>query len=147
VKQRGRRGAAVLEFALAFAILAPITAASVQFIFAHVQLALLQKMVHAGAREGSALAWDSADDKPTAVFQHKVENAVLYGSTDEAANKPMLMNIRRDQIQVLVDYGEGRPRRIGVAIKGFRLLGGGAWKDLNGSPVAWFPYRAASVTP
>jgi hypothetical protein len=142
MKQRRRRGSAMLEFTLAFAVLAPLTVTATQFILAHVQLAFLQRMVHAGAREGSALPWDSPDEKPSAEFRRKVENVVLYGSVEETGKAPLVLDLGRDQIQLAVEYGEGRPRRISVSIKGYNLFGGGPWKHLDGKPAAAFPYRA-----
>ena len=121
-----RKGAALIEFALALALLAPVLGAVLQFGYAFLMVHQIQDAVDRGARLASSWPPDPVTGRPRADWREAVVQQVMAGVDGlEAA-------------QVQVDW-EGRS--VAVSLRGYRIRGwAGGWV-IDGKPRAVYPYR------
>lgn len=138
---RGRRdrGAALIEFGLAMAVLGPLMAAVFQFGYTYLVYNMLEISVRAGARHAASRVYDSVDATPSEAYQRAVRNVVLCG--DPAGGKPpVIAQLDPAHVTVRMEFVKGAPARVSVAITGYRIDGILGKTALNGKPRVVFPY-------
>ncbi len=129
---KARRGSALIEFAVAMAIVTPVFVGAVQFFGAYSVVGNVQQATIEGAQAAASLPYDSASEATPPAFRRAVEDAVLRSA---------IPGLRREHIRVAMRFDRGRPSEVEVSISGFGIAAPGGPISLNGRPRAVFPYR------
>lgn len=139
MKQR-KKGAALVEFALAFVILIPLVAGAFQYSIGFLQALRLEAAVRAAALYGSQLPYLSSTETPDSGFLIAVQNMALYGKPEDTG-KPLIPTLRPEHVAVQVSLVAGVPRTVSVSIRGFTLVLPTGNRLLDGKPASSFPFR------
>jgi hypothetical protein len=129
---KSRRGSALIEFAVALAVLTPVFIGGVQFFQAYLLAEEIQQAAIQAARSGAALAYDSANEFPPPAFERAVQDVVL---------KSPIPGLRREHIKVTMRFDGGRPSEVEVRISGYKVQVPGGAIALDGKPHALYPYQ------
>ena len=129
---KGRRGSALIEFAVGLAILTPVFIGGLQFFEAYVTTERLQSAITRGAVSAAALPYESLNETPTAQFKRFAEDTVLESA---------IPGLRREHIRVSMRFDGGRPSEVEVTVSGYQLWVPGGAITLEGKPQAFTPYR------
>ena len=132
MRQNPSRGSALIEFAIALAVLTPVFIGGWQFFEAYMVLEEAQAATIRGAISAAALPYDSPTETPTPGFRRAVEDAVLRSGVP---------GLQREQVGVVMHFEAGRPTDVEVRISGLRLQVPGGAITLDGNPRASYPYR------
>lgn len=133
-----QRGSALIEFAFALALVVPLMAGGWQFYEAYLRVEEVQQAVIRGVEFGSNLPYDSLTETPAAEFERAVENAILQPG---GAGVPGVRGLRREMIDVRMQFEAGRPSELTVSVRGLKLAVPGGGLLLQGKPRASYPYR------
>jgi Flp pilus assembly protein TadG len=139
-----RRGNAMLEFALATAILFPAFAGTFQFGYTFYIYNNLDTAVRGGARYASMQSYDSATSTPSTAFETAVKNMVVYGNSDGTGD-PVVRGLTTDNVQVLAVMKGAIPTSITVRITGFAVDAVFATFTFNGKPSTTFAYTGTAA--
>lgn len=142
---RGRRGNAILEFALAFSFLFPLFTGTFQFGYAFFLYNRLHNAVRAGARYASFETYSSATSTPTTDFTSAVKNLVVYGDV-AGGTTPIVPNLTTANIELTVLYVNGAPNDMKVRLTNYTLDACFGIFHLN-TPVAVFNYVGRYAPP
>lgn len=126
------RGSALIEFAIALAVLTPVFVGGWQFFEAYLLVEDLHQAVIEGAHSAASLPYDSSTETPTPEFRRAVENAVL---------RPSIPGLRREHLRVTMRFDAGRPNEVEVRVAGYKLGVPGGAITLDGKPKAQYPFR------
>jgi len=135
---RGRRGNAILEFALAFPFVFPLFIGTFQFGYAFFLYNRLHNAVRAGARYASLETYESGTSTPPASFSSAVKNLVVYGDT-AGGTSPVVTGLATGNVELTVLYVNGVPENMKVRLSNYTLDACFGRFQLN-SPVAVFRY-------
>ena len=135
---RGRRGNAILEFALALPLIFPLITGTFQFGYAFFLYNRLHNAVRAGARYASLETYASGTSAPPADFSSAVKNLVVYGDTAGGTN-PVVGGLTTENVELTVLFHDGTPRNMKVRLTNYTLDACFGLFQLN-TPVAVFSY-------
>jgi Flp pilus assembly protein TadG len=135
---RGRRGNAILEFALAFSFLFPLFTGTFQFGYAFFLYNRLHNAVRAGARYASLETYASGTSTPPDAFSNAVKNLVVYGDVAGGTN-PVVTGLTTANVELTVLYVNGTPGNMQVRLTNYTLDAFFGIFHLN-TPVAVFSY-------
>lgn len=135
---RGRRGNAILEFALALPLIFSLFVGTFQFGYAFFLYNRLHNAVRAGARYASLETYASGTSTPPASFSSAVKNLVVYGDTAGGTN-PVVTGLTTDNVELTVLFDAGTPRNMKVRLTNYTLDACFGAFQLN-TPVAVFSY-------
>ncbi len=136
---RSRRGSAMIEFAVASAILVPLFAGTFQFGYAFFVYNTLSSAVRGGARYASMRAYDSSSGTPSAAFSTAVRNMVVYGNA-EGGGQPVTPRLTAANVEIAPNMNGAAPESITVRIHGLTVDAVFTSFTFNGKPSATFPY-------
>jgi Flp pilus assembly protein TadG len=133
-----RRGSALVEFALTFAVLFLLMTGSFQFGYCLFTYSQLKNAVREGARYASLLTYDSSSSAYSSAFGSAVRNMVVYGNPagGSAAAVPHLTTAN---VSLAVTFRSGVPAGITVSITNYSLPAVFTTFVLN-KPGCMFPY-------
>ena len=115
-----RRGNAMIEFALSFALLFPVFIGCFEFGYAFYNYNELATAVRGGARYASLRSYDSASETPSANYLAAVRNTVLYGDPT-GGSTPVIPGIVPENVTVEVTFEIGVPRTVTVGVDNYTL--------------------------
>ncbi len=136
----GRRGSAIVEFALGSSVLLALFSGTFEFGYTLVQYNRLGIAVAQGARYAALIPYDSASSTPSPAFLAAVRNMVLYG-TPAAGAAPVVGGLRPEEINLNITFANGVPASMKVSISGYRIHALFGSHSLNGKPQATYPYQ------
>jgi Flp pilus assembly protein TadG len=134
-----RRGSALVEFALSFALLFIVFAGVFRFGYIYYVYNNLESAVRSGARYASLRVYDSATSAPSAGYLAAVRNMVIYGDPG-GAGEPAAPGLTSEKVFVSVTMDRNVPQKVTVAVTGLTIDAVVASITLNGKPKAAFPY-------
>ncbi|MBI1895050.1 MAG: pilus assembly protein [Acidobacteria bacterium] len=137
--RRNQRGNAMIELAIASAVILPLFAGTFQFGYALFNYNKLQGAVRAGARYASVRAYDSSTETPSAAFTAAVRNVVVYGSP-AGGTQPIVTGLTTDMVNVSATVVSGVPDTVKVSISEIPIDLVFTTIRLTGKPVAKFRY-------
>jgi Flp pilus assembly protein TadG len=117
---KGRRGNAMVEFAVAFSVLFPLLYGTFQFGLAFFRYNILESAVRSGARYASYRTYDSATTTPSAAYTDAVKRMVIYGDPAGGAT-PLSPGLGMANVRVTMTFTSGVPRQVTVALEGYPL--------------------------
>ncbi len=138
-RNSGRRGNAMVEFALSFALLFPVLAGAYQFGYAFFIYNEMQTAVRAGARYASLRTYNSATSTPAADYLAAVQNVVVYGSP-AGGEQPVVPGLEPDNVTVTVAFESGVPRQVTVGIENYQADAVFRLFDFDQKPHVTMPY-------
>ena len=137
--RNGKRGNALIEFALSFSFLFSVFAGVFQFGYVYYLYNNLESVVRGAARYASLRVYDSATSTPSAAFQTAVQNMVIYGDP-AGGGQPLAPGLTAENVTVTVTMERNVPRKVSVAIANYQIDAVVASINLNGKPKITFPY-------
>ena len=137
---RGRRGNALVEFAVGSGVLMAGFTGAFQFGYSFLQYNKLEAAVSRGARYASLVPYDSLSTTPSAAFQTAVQNMVVYGSPT-AGTTPVLKDLTTSNVNLTVGFTNGVPDTMTVNITGFSINAIFATTSLTNKPRVTFSYQ------
>ena len=131
MRHRGKRGAAMLEFALSAMVLAGLFAGAFQIGYTFYAYNRLEGAVRRGAQYAST--------KPQATTE--VQNIVVFGDPNPAAGAtPVLNGLTTSNVQIKVAGTADAPVSVTVSISGYQVNSVFSTTTLNGRPSVTFPH-------
>ncbi|MFN3325749.1 MAG: TadE/TadG family type IV pilus assembly protein [Bryobacteraceae bacterium] len=118
--RRSRRGNALIEFALAFAVMAPLLSGAFQFGYAFFAYNRLQSAVRGGARYASVRTYDSNSSTPSAAYQTAVKNMVLYGNPS-GGTQPVVPGLTPAHVEIAVTMDGTKPETVRISIVNYQI--------------------------
>lgn len=141
-RRRRQFGNAMVEFAVASAILLPCMGGTFQFGYTFYTYNLLESAAANGARYGAYRTYRSASAGDITKVKLAIKNMAVYGTPTPAAKAiPVVRNLTPANIQV--DYtldAAGLPLRVSVSVTNFNLNAIFKTIKLNGKPKAALPF-------
>ena len=134
-----RRGNAMLEFGIAFAVLFPLFAGSFQFGYSFYLYNELETQVRGGARYAAKRVYDSATSTPTTAYRTAVANMVVYGDP-AGGTSPVVPGLTPSNVSVVVTFANNIPAEVTVSIVNYNLNAVVKAIQMNGKPKVSFPY-------
>lgn len=134
-----RRGNAIIEFALSFAVLFPVLAGAYQFGYAFFLYNEMQTAVRAGARYASLLTYNSATEVPVDDYAGAVQNMTVFGNPAGGA-EPVVPALGPSNISVRVTFADGIPDAVTVGVVNYRQGAVFDVLDFNTKPHVTVPY-------
>ena len=141
-----RRGSAIIEFALSFALMFPLFTGVFQFGYVFYVYNRLENAVRAGARYASLRTYDSATDTPSDAYLAAVRSLVLYGDPGGGA-QPIVPGLATGNVSVTMTMDRNVPRQVSVAIASFQIDAVFTKIQLTGKPRAAFTYVGRFAPP
>jgi Flp pilus assembly protein TadG len=135
----GRRGNALVEFALSFGLLFTVLAGVFQFGYAHYVYNTLEGAVRCGARYASVRVYDSATATPSSAYLDAVKNMVVYGNPS-GSGQPVAAGLTPEKVTVGVVMDRNVPSRITVGIANYTISSVVRSFALTDKPRATFPF-------
>jgi Flp pilus assembly protein TadG len=151
MRHRGKRGSAMLEFALSATVLTGLLVGVFQIGYTFYAYNVLEHAVRGGAQYASLQPYDSTSKTPGTAFLTAVQNMVVYGDPNpQAGAAPRLNGLTTSNVQVTVS---GRPAggtlaapvSMTVSISGYRIDSVFSTTTLTGRPRVTFPYTGIPV--
>jgi Flp pilus assembly protein TadG len=144
--RRGRRGNALVEFALAATVLVPIFLGTFQFGYAFYVYNLLSTQVRSGARFGSMRKFRCANAASITSYKTAVNNVVRYGNPS-GTGTVIEPGLTADQVSVSIKTSGGvdadathTPSYVEVSTANYSVDAIFTTFNFNGKPVVRFPY-------
>ena len=137
--RQGRRGNALVEFALSFGLLFSVFAGVFQFGYAYYVYNTLESAVRGGARYASMRVYDSGTSTPSAAYLAAVRNMVVYGDPS-GTGQPLAPALTPEKVNVTVAMDRNVPARITVAIVDYNIDGVVRTFTLANKPQVTFPF-------
>ncbi|HWQ52135.1 MAG TPA: TadE/TadG family type IV pilus assembly protein [Bryobacteraceae bacterium] len=139
-RSRGcRSGTAILEFTFCAPLLISLALGTLQFGYAFFVYGELEQAVRAAGRYASLRSYFSATTTPDSAYLTAVRNVAVYGSPGGAA-KPVASGLTTANVNVTVQFVNGVPATVGVAINDYRLPFFIGSVRLTRKPTVQFPY-------
>ena len=145
LSNRGRRGNAMIEFALVFTFLFPMFAGVFELGYAFFQYNRLVSGVRAGARYASFETYAASNATPPDSFLAGVKNTVVYGNP-AGGTTPITTGLTPANVALSVIFEDNIPARMRVKITNYRLDCIFGLYTLN-TPAATFPYTGRFAPP
>ena len=137
--RRGRRGNALVEFALSFGLLFAVFAGVFQFGYVYYVYNTLESAVRGGARYASLRVYDSATSTPSSAYLTAVRNMVVYGNPS-ASGQALAPGLTPEKVSVTVAMEKKVPARITVAITNYTVSAVVRSFTLADKPRVTFPF-------
>ena len=115
----GRRGNAVIEFALAFVVLVPVLLFSFEFGYTFYIYNEMQSAVRSGVRFASLQTYTSATATPTQDWSNAVKNVVVYGNPS-GGTAPVVPGLTTGDVSVVVTFENAVPHWVTVSIGSYQ---------------------------
>src|SRR5215472_2925974 len=135
-RKESQRGSAVLEFALAFALLWALFAGIYQFGYAFYVYNVLLTSVGNAAQLGSKITYDTSNPGN---YTTELTNMVLYGNTTAGTN-PVVPGLSSSNVNVNVVTSNAIPTNISISITGYTIDAVFTKFTFNGKPRAAAAY-------
>lgn len=135
-----RAGSSLLELAVGSGLLVAAGSATFQYGYIFYQYNSLKNAVNTGARWASMAAYDSPSAAPSAAFQNRVKNMVVYG-TPTAGTSPVIPNLTTDNVQLQVTFENSVPAEVEVSVNDFTISGVFGSMQCSNKPVVRFAYQ------
>lgn len=122
MKRQRQRGAAMVEFAVSFALLWLVIAGAAQFGYAMYVYNALASSVANAARSASLLEVDARNTSSVNTWKQNIRDLVVYGAAAGDNRQAIVPGLATNH--VTVDFGDfvgGRPETIRVGITGYNL--------------------------
>ena len=139
-RARRQSGNAMVEFALAAAIMFPCLLAVFQFGYGFYLYNRLIAAVRDGARYASLRSYDSNSATPSSAYLTAVRNETVYGNPAGGA-QPLVSGLSTDKVAVSVTMSNGVPDIVTVYVNQFTLDTLTKTFQLSGKPSASFRYE------
>ena len=137
--RRGRRGNALVEFALSFGLLFAVFAGVFQFGYMYYVYNTLESAVRGGARYASVRVYDSATSSPSSAYLTAVRNMVVYGNPS-GSGQALAPGLTPEKVSVTVAMEKKVPARITVAITNYTVSAVVRSFTLADKPRVTFPF-------
>ena len=134
-----KRGNAMIEFALSFAILVPVFLGTYEFGYAFYIYNEMQSAVRGGARYASLRTYDSATSTPSEAFVTAIQNVVVYGDPS-GGEVPIVPGLAPENVTLTVTFDSGMPRQVTVGINDFQADAAVAMLEFTMKPRVTVPY-------
>jgi len=155
---RGRRGSALVEFALSVGVIVPLFTGVFQFGYALWTYNQLANHVRAGARYASLKTFDAAGATPSADFRQAVQNMVAYGTPSPAIGittpgaigvltPATVSGLSPSQVTLTVGAEDGLPGVMTVAVSGYTVSTIFGNFTLTDKPAMTFDYMGRYAAP
>lgn len=145
-KRQGTRGGVLVEFALAALVLTPVILGTFSFGLAIRDYNALQTAVRNAARWASLQDYDSSSSTPSATFETRVKNLVLYGDPNGQGSLTV-SKLTAGNVQLTVTMQNNLPYQMTVSIVNYPLVDFFRPITLNNKPAATFPFMGRYVPP
>ena len=133
-RRRRARGSALLEAALALAVLAPLAVVAGRYAWSFYQFQSLYSVVEEAARFGASASLRDGED----AWRENVRQFALCGAPSPCAY-PRIESMRPENVRVELVQPAGAPPSVRVSIQGFNVAVPGGSKHFDGAPSAQFP--------
>lgn len=120
LSRRGRRGNALIEFAIGAFVLGFIFMGTFQFGYAFYIYNNLLEAVDSGAKYAALRAYDSSTTTPSSAFQTAVQNMVVYGQPS-AGTETVAPGLQTSQVNLAVTFNNGVPSQMQVSLLNYPL--------------------------
>ena len=142
-RKKGQSGNAMLEFALASAVLLPCMMGAFQFGYTFYTYNLLESAISNGSRYGAYRTYRSlAGATDITKVKTAIQNMTVYGTTTMPVDAvPVVKGLRPSDIDVNFTLtGSGIPTAVTVSVKSYKLDSVFKKYTLTGKPKATLPY-------
>lgn len=140
------RGNAMIEFAIAFALLFTALGGAFQFGYSFYLYNKLETAVSSGARYGSLLDYESGSSTPTTAYHNAVVNTVVYGNP-AGGTRPVVPSLTTDRVALTVTFDRGVPGTVTVAVRDYTIPAVFGSVHLVSKPKAAYPFLARFAPP
>ena len=140
INSRERRGNAIIEFALLWAVLFPLVAGAAQFGSAFYQYNNLCSTVRNAARYLSIQTYESSNETIPDTLLAEVRNVVRYGSPAPANGATLIVNVPPQNINVTMTFSNNAPASVKVTIARFDIDMVVKTFTINNKPESQFPF-------
>ncbi|MCX6634024.1 MAG: pilus assembly protein [Acidobacteria bacterium] len=117
-RRNQRRGAAMIEFAVSWALLWAVFAGLFQFGYAFRVYNRLKTNVANAAQFAARMDYDTAD--PT-LFTDNLKNLVVYGDLTQGTHSPVVPDLTPSKVTVAVTSVNGMPRYVTISISDYSV--------------------------
>ena len=145
--RRGRRGNAMVEFALSFGILFAAFTGVYQFGYAYYTYNNLETAIRAAGRYAAERTYDSASSTPSTAYTDAVRNMVLTGDpttpprgVNQQEGKYAIVRVNPDNIRVRMTFVDNVPAEVTVDVVNYPMDAFFKSFTLNGKPAVTFPF-------
>ncbi len=138
--RRGRKGIAVVEFALGSGVLLATFSGTFEVGYAVIQYDKLQTAVAQGARYASLIPYDSASPTPSSAFLSAVQRMVVYGNP-AGGTSPAVAGLAPRNVGLKVSFTNGVPSSMQVSITGYTINALFGSFTLTGKPQVSYRYQ------
>lgn len=139
MRERRKRGNAILEFALASVVVFPVLGGVYQFGYTYYVYNNLESNARAAARYAAQRTYDSPNATPSTNYTNAVKNMLVYGQPT-AGGTPVAPGLSPEQVSVTVIFEKNIPARVTVNVTNYQINGIFGRITLQGKPRAAFPY-------
>jgi Flp pilus assembly protein TadG len=139
-RRRGRKGIAVVEFALGSGVLLATFSGTFEVGYAVIQYDKLQTAVAQGARYASLIPYDSASTTPSSAFLAAVQRMVVYGNP-AGGTTPVVTGLATSQVSLKVSFTNGVPGTMQVFVSGYTINALFGSLTLSGKPRVTYQYQ------
>jgi Flp pilus assembly protein TadG len=134
-----RCGSAIIELSFCLPILVSLALATLQLGYSFFMYGRLEQAVRDACRYASLRNYASPNTTPDSAFLTAVKNAAVYGNPGGGSD-PVAPNLTSQNISVTVNFKNGVPAVVTVAITNYILPQIIGSVPLTGKPSAQFPY-------
>ncbi len=117
---RKKRGSAVVEFAMSFAVLFPLMTGLLEFGHAFFIYIQLGNAVREGARYASLITYDSATTDISTAYGNAVQNMVVYGDP-AGGTSSLIPNLTTEHVSVAVTFANNVPSSVTVSVRNYGI--------------------------
>ncbi|MDR3698994.1 MAG: pilus assembly protein [Candidatus Sulfopaludibacter sp.] len=140
LQRRGRKGIALVEFALGSGVLLATFSGTFEVGYAVIQYDKLQTAVAQGARYASLIPYDSASTAPSSAFLSAVQRMVVYGNPT-GGSSPVVPGLAAKHVSLKVSFANGVPSSMQVCITGYKINALFGSFTLTGKPQVSYRYQ------
>ena len=137
--KRNERGNAMLEFALASALLIPILTGVFQYGYCYYQYNNLESSIRWAAEYASRISYDSTSETPSDSYASAVKNMAVYGDPVRGTT-PAAPGLTTNNIKVTMQFVNYRPAITTVTLEHFTFDTVFGSMTYNQKPSISFPY-------
>jgi Flp pilus assembly protein TadG len=145
-QRSGSRGGVLVEFAFGALFLVPILMGTFSFGMAIRDYNILQTNVRNAARFASLQDYDSATSEPSAVYDSRIRNLVVYGDPDAQGTK-LLPRLTTGNVLINIEMRNNVPYQVTVSIVDYTLVDFFRPISITNKPTSTFPYMGRFVPP
>jgi Flp pilus assembly protein TadG len=117
---RGRRGNALIEFAISFVLVFPLFTGGFQFGYSYYVYNNLENAIRGAARYASLRTYNSSTATPSSAYLTAVRNMAVYGDP-AGGDRPVAPGLTPENVGVTITMDRGVPRYVRVAVQNYQL--------------------------